>query len=366
MKVKDIIDVLNAFAPLAYQESYDNSGLQVGNIHQEVSQVLITLDVIEATIDEAIEKGCNLILSHHPLLFKPIHSLTGKHFIERILIKAIQHNIAIYSGHTNMDNMLEGVNQKIAQRLALEHCRILAPLKQRLLKLHCYVPNTHTDRLLDALFKAGAGAIGNYKECSYYGFGTGTFRPTEDAHPTIGVSGGPREKVQEDRIEVLVAEEKKAAVLDCLFEQHPYEEVAYGIIRLENEDQTKGAGLIGELKEAMPTKEFLVFLKERMKVSCIRHTDFHKQTVKTIALCGGSGSFLLPDALRQKADIFITGDFKYHQFFDTENKIIIADIGHYESEQFTIDLFSELLKKKFPNFAPYKTGINTNPIKYFY
>lgn len=366
MKIKDIVASLNNFAPLHYQESYDNSGYQVGNPDSEVKSALLTLDVTESTIEEAISLECNLVIAHHPLLFKPLKSLTGKNATERIVIKAIQNDITIYAAHTNLDNMQEGVNQKISEKLGLKNVKILSPLSHNILKLHTYVPEKDADVLLEGLFTAGAGDIGKYYECSYQSNGQGTFRPGEESNPTIGESGGKRESVKEQRIEVIFPEERKDKILQALFKYHPYEEVAYGILRLENEDQTKGAGMVGDLSQAIKAEDFFNLLKNNMEATVIRHTRLHQKTIQKIAFCGGSGSFLLQNAIDIGADVFLTADFKYHQFFEAENKIIIADIGHYEMEQYTVEIFSEVLRKNFPNFATYLTKVNTNPIKYYF
>ena len=365
MKIREIIQEIHRFAPLNYQESYDNSGLQVGDIEMEARSALLTLDVTEAVIDEAISMGCNLIIAHHPVLFKPLKRLSGANSTECIIIKAIQNNIAIFAAHTNLDSMQNGVNLKIGEKLGLQKTRILAPVRQNILKLHAYVPEADAEHLVNHLFEAGAGAIGNYEECSFRQWGTGTFRPGADTNPTIGEPSGPRESVSEQKVEVILPEERLDDVLRALFEHHPYEEVAYGLVRLENTDQTKGAGMIGELAEPMAIQEFFALVREKMSARSIRYTQPHQNEVQHIAFCGGSGSFLLPAAIRQKADVFLSADFKYHQFFEAENQIIIADIGHYESEQFTVEIFSEILKEKFPNFATHLTNVNTNPINYY-
>jgi dinuclear metal center YbgI/SA1388 family protein len=365
MKVSEIIKVLEDAAPLAYQESYDNSGLQVGDRTMDVSGVLISLDVTEAILDEAISRGCNMVVAHHPVIFSGLKRLTGGSYVERIVHKAIKADIAIYAIHTNLDNMRHGVNAAIAQRLGLKDTAILSMKMDTLCKLYTYAPQKDADKVRDALFAAGAGDIGKYKECSYNGNGTGTFKPDANADPQIGTAGGPRQWVDEVKIEVLVQRHKEAEVLKALFKAHPYEEVAYEFVALQNANQEMGAGMVGRLLQPMQESEFLAFLKKEMKTGCIRHTALLGRPVQTVAVCGGSGSFLLKDAIRAKADIFITGDFKYHQFFDADGRILIADIGHYESEQFTCDLLASILKKNFPNFATLLSGLSTNPVKYF-
>lgn len=363
--VKDIISAIEDFAPVAYQESYDNSGLQVGNLEDEVKAVLLTLDVTEDVLEEALGRGANMIVSHHPLLFSGLKRISGRTYIERIIQKAIKNDINIYACHTNLDNVRKGVNAKIAEKLGLINTSILAHMPGTLRKLYTYVPIAHLNNVRNALFAAGAGQIAKYSECSFNTTGTGTFRAAEDANPAIGQAGGAREQVEEMKLEVLVEQHNESRVLKALFTSHPYEEVAYELVVIQNTNQDLGAGMVGYLPNPMDETDFLNNLKERMKVNTIRHTSLKGKRVNKIAICGGSGSFLLKNAIGAGADVFITGDFKYHQFFDAEGKIVIADIGHYESEQFTVEIFETVLNKKFPNFAVLVSNINTNPVKYF-
>lgn len=365
MKAAAIIYELEQFAPLTYQESYDNCGIQVGDAQMEVVGILLTLDVTEAVIEEAIARNCNMIIAHHPLIFSGIKKITGKNYVERIIIKAIQNNLLIYAAHTNMDNMQEGVNALIAKKLGVVQGRILAPMEGLLYKLQTYVPLSHVQQVQRALFQAGAGHIGRYEECSFISSGTGTFKPMEGSQPAIGSSGGPMETVAEEKLEVLVAKHQISAVLHALRSSHLYEEVAYELIPLLNQHQHIGAGLVGKLATPMDETAFLTLLKNNMQVPCIRHTAFLGKPIETVAICGGSGSFLLPQAIGAKADILVTADFKYHQFFDAADKIVIADIGHYESEQYTPEIFMTIIQKKFPNFAVLLSNTNTNPVKYF-
>lgn len=365
MLVKDIIDTIEDFAPLSYQESYDNSGLQIGDTYMKVKGVLIALDVTEDLLQEAKDRNCNLIVTHHPLIFSGLKRISGNSYIERIVQRAIKEDIAIYASHTNLDNMRNGVNAKFAERLGLQHLSILEAKRDTLNKLYTYVPVTSIDKVRDALFEAGAGAVGNYNECSFNTNGIGTFKPGVHAQPFIGETGGERQNVNEVKLEVLISQHRQKLVLKALLDNHPYEEVAYEIIALQNPNQEIGAGMIGDLTNAMDEMEFLSFLKEKMQTDCIRHTTLLNKKIQKVAVCGGSGSFLLKNAIAKGADVFITGDFKYHQFFDAEGKIIIADIGHYESEQFTQELLCDILNKKFPNFAVLLSNLSTNPVNYF-
>jgi dinuclear metal center YbgI/SA1388 family protein len=365
MLVKDITAILEAEAPLAYQESYDNSGLQVGDPDHEVTGILISLDVTEEIVDEAISRNCNMIVAHHPLMFSGLKRITGRTYVERALLKAIRHGISIYAAHTNLDNMAHGVNAKIAAKLGLVNTRILAPMPGTLSKLYTYAPLHEADKVREALFAAGAGHISNYSECSFNTPGTGTFRAGDGASPAIGTAGGPREQVQEVKIEVILEKHTEGRILKALFAAHPYEEVAYELVPLSNANTSVGAGMIGELPTPADEHTFLASLKQQMRTDCIRHTSLRQKKISKVAICGGSGSFLLRNAIAEGADIFITGDFKYHQFFDAEGRIIIADIGHYESEQFTTEIFEAILKKKFPTFAVLLSNLSTNPVKYF-
>lgn len=366
MKVKDIMQTLEAFAPTIYQESYDNCGLQVGDPDREVKGVLVSLDVTEAVLEEAITRNCNMVVAHHPLLFSGLKSISGKNYIERIVLKAIKNDIALYAIHTSLDNMKRGVNAKIAEKLQLQNIKILAPVQDTLLKLYTYAPAGHAEAIKNALFAAGAGTIGEYSECSFSAKGMGTFKPSEQAHPFIGKAGSAREHAEEVKLEVLVSVDKKNSVLQVLLHAHPYEEPAYELVALQNANQDIGAGMIGTLPEPMKPVDFLGYLKEKMRTECIRYTEFAGREVKTVAVCGGSGSFLLKNAIAAKADVFVTGDFKYHQFFDADGKIMIADIGHYESEQFTVELLAALIQKDRTKLPVHITGIITNPVRYFY
>ncbi|UII23935.1 Nif3-like dinuclear metal center hexameric protein [Fulvivirga ligni] len=362
-KIKDIIQYLEAVAPAAYQESYDNSRLITGNSSEAVTNVLITLDTTEEVVEEAIQKNCNLIISHHPIVFKGLKSLTGKNYIERTVIKAIKNDIAIYAIHTNLDNVSQGVNKKICDKLGLVNTKVLVPKSEILTKLVTYIPSQNTDAVLDALHEAGAGNIGNYSNCSFKVEGTGSFKPNDAANPHIG-EVNQQEYLQEDRVELIFPSYLEGKITNTLKNAHPYEEVAYYLTQLKNAHQDVGSGMVGELSKEMTPKEFLQYLKEKMNLSCIRHTKLVKDKVKTIAVCGGSGSFLLPNAIGAGADFYVTADFKYHEFFDAENHLTIADIGHYESEVYTKDLINEILSKKFTKFALNLSETVTNPLSY--
>lgn len=363
MKIFEITQFLEKIAPTSYQESYDNAGLIVGNPQTEVTSVLISLDCLEKTIEEALQTNCNLIIAHHPIVFKGLKRLNGNGYVERTILKAIKNDIAIYAIHTNLDNVKNGVNFKIAQKLGLKNIKILAPKNQILQKLTIFVPLTHTQPLLDALATAGAGQVGNYKNCSFRTQGIGTFMPNQQAKAFIGTPN-QQEEVTENRVEVVFPTHLQARILTAMYANHPYEEVAYFLQNVENANQEVGSGAIGELETEMSEMDFLNFLKQTMKSDCVKYTALLGKNIKKIALCGGTGSFLLNNAIRQKADIYISADFKYHEFFDADNRIVIADIGHYESEQFTSELLQGLLKNEFQSLKTYITAQNTNPVNY--
>lgn len=363
MKIYEVIQELELLAPPKLQESYDNSGLIVGNSEEELKAALICLDSTEAVIDEAIEKRCNLVIAHHPIVFGGLKSLTGRNYIERTVIKAIKHDIAIYAIHTNLDNVQNGVNKKIADKIGLNDLQILAPKKDLLSKLVFFCPTIDTEKVRQAVFAAGGGTIGEYDSCSFNLKGKGSFKAGENTSPHVGEKGKIHFE-EEIRVETIVPNNLLGNVISAMKTAHPYEEVAYDLYPLSNSWDQVGSGMIGKLKKPMTTENFLKHLKKVLKTEVIRHTNPLKDDVSKIAICGGAGSFLLKKAMAQNADVFVTGDFKYHQFFDADNKIVIADVGHYESEQFTPELIEGYLQEKIPNFASYLTSIITNPINY--
>jgi dinuclear metal center YbgI/SA1388 family protein len=363
MKLLEITQYIESVAPLAFQESYDNAGLIIGNPEDEISGILITLDITEEILDEAIQKNLNLIVAHHPIIFSGIKKLNGRNYIERCVAKAIKNDIAIYASHTNLDSVFGGVNSKICEKLNLQNCRILTPMSNFLKKLVTFVPTADAEKVRKALFDAGAGHIGNYDSCSFNLSGTGSFRGNDETNPYVGEKNTLHLE-EEVRIETIFPKHLQSRVIQSLLAAHPYEEVAYDIYPLENEYLQSGIGMIGELESPMEELEFLKLVKEIFNCQVIRHTGILGKSIRKVAVCGGSGSTYLGHAIAQKADIFISGDFKYHQFFDAEDQIIIADIGHFESEQFTKEVFYELLTKKFPKFAVHLSEISTNPVNY--
>jgi dinuclear metal center YbgI/SA1388 family protein len=364
MKLSSIINVLETVAPPSFQESYDNSGWITGDPSTPCTGVLISLDATEAVVEEAVQKGCNLLVVHHPIIFSGLKRIDPGHYVGRAVIAAIKKDVAIYAIHTNLDNVLEGVNGKIASLLGLTGLRVLRPLSGVLRQLITYVPKDSLETLRNALFQAGAGHIGQYDQCGFYLPGTGSFRPLEGAHPYVG-QVGERHYEEEVRIELVYFRYREAAILQALKQAHPYEEVAFQLTDLPNAVRTIGSGAIGKLPEPMMLADILLKIKEIFRLDVIRHTPLTDKKITTIAVCGGAGSFLTRDAIRAGADLFLTSDVKYHEFFEADGRLVLADIGHFESEQFTIDLLFELIKEKFPNFAVHKSVVQTNPVQYF-
>lgn len=364
MIVKQVTSILEELAPLAYAEEFDNVGLLVGSPELEVTGVLVTLDTLENVIEEAIEKKCNLIVSFHPIIFGGLKKLTGSNYVQRVVIKAIQHNIAIYSMHTALDNSNQGVNARICEVLGLTNTQILIPQKGTIKKLTTYVPKNDAEKLKNSLFEVGAGSIGNYSNCSFTLEGTGSYKAEENAKPVKGNIGETHFE-EETQINITYSKAIEAKLIATLLQNHPYEEVAYEITTLENSNQNIGMGMVGEIEIALNEIDFFRFIKEKMNVSCIRHSNLLGKNIKKVAVLGGSGSFAINAAKQVNADIFITSDLKYHQFYEAEGKLVLADIGHYETEQFTKNLLVEYLTKKIPNFAIRLSESKTNPIKYF-
>jgi dinuclear metal center YbgI/SA1388 family protein len=364
MKLREITTYLEELASLTLQESYDNSGLQLGDPGMEVNGILVALDVSEGVLLEAENLGFNLVLSHHPVIFGGLKSITGRNASERIVKMAIQKEIAIYSGHTNFDAITGGVNSALANRLGLVDQRILAPLSGTLRKVVVFVPHAQLNQVRQAMFEAGGGHVGNYDSCSFNLEGTGTFRGGEETNPFSGQAGVFHQEA-ETRLEVLVPAYRLGKLIRAMCDAHPYEEVAYDVYSLENSDPLRGSGMIGRLEYPMEEEVFMGFLKDRFRAAVVRHSALRGKPVEKVALCGGSGAFLLGKAKAAGADVLVTGDMKYHQFFEAEGKLVVMDIGHFESEQFTRELFYDLLMKKFPKFAVRLSETEENPIKYF-
>ena len=371
MSIQDVMGWLEELAPLNYAEDFDNVGLLVGNPTTKVSNILVSLDTLETVVDEAIAKNCNLIVSFHPIIFSGLKKLNSNSYVERTVIKAIQHNIAIYAIHTALDNHWNGVSAILCRTLGLTKQQILVPKSQTIHKLTTFVPTKSADSVREALFAAGAGNLGNYSNCSFNSKGMGSFKGNNQSNPTIGKKGKIHFE-EETQITVTYQKHLESGILQNLFKSHPYEEVAYEIITLNNFNQHIGMGMIGELDEYTYIEDFFNFVKQALHIPIIKHSHLCKTKIKRVAVLGGSGSFAIEAAKRAKADVFLTADLKYHDYFKSENEIVIADIGHYESEQFTKNYLVDFLSKKITNFAPALqdrkvmiSTTNTNPVKYF-
>ncbi len=363
MIVQDVIKHLEDLAPLAYAEDFDNVGLLVGDKRAKVSGILVTLDTLPEVVEEAIEENCNLIVSFHPIIFKGLKSITGATYVERAVLKAIKHDIAIFAIHTALDNAFEGVSAEVCNQLGLKQKSVLIPQSGTVKKLTTFVPKPQAETLRTALFKAGAGAVGNYDHCSFSGNGEGTFRGNEHSNPTVG-QRHKLQKVEEIKISFVYAKHLESSILKTLFMAHPYEEIAYEVSTLDNKNQHIGMGMIGKLEKSMEDTKFLEFVKLKFNCGVIRHSNLLGKTIKKVAVLGGSGSFGIEAAKAAGADAYLTADLKYHDFFTAEHQILLMDIGHYESEQFTKTLLTAYLTKKIPNFAVLLSKINTNPVKY--
>jgi dinuclear metal center YbgI/SA1388 family protein len=361
MKIQSLIGCLEKFAPLSLQEEYDNSGLLIGDKNKDIDKALIAFDITEEILNEAIENKCGLIISHHPLIFKGIKKLTGKNTVERLVIRAIQNDIAIYAIHTNLDNVHQGVNAILGEKLGLTNLKILSAKTSGLKKLVTFCPTEQVEKVRNAIFEAGAGHIGKYDCCSYNVSGEGSFRALEGANPFVGEHGEIHFE-KEIRIETIVPSHILNQVVSAMVKAHPYEEVAYDIYPLENQNSNTGAGMIGVLQHEMPAKEFLLQVKKALGAPAIRHNYLVGHPVKKIAICGGSGGFLIHEAYIAGADIYVTGDLKYHDFFEYKNEMTVVDAGHFETEQFTKELLYSILNKNFPTFALQISKINSNPI----
>ena len=364
MKIKDVCKVLEELSPLHYAEDFDNVGLLVGDKEAQLTGIVVTLDTLENVVDEAIAKNYNLIVSFHPIIFKGLKRLNGNNYVERVVLKAIKNDIAIFSMHTALDNARLGVNQKICEVLGLKNTQILLPKKDTIKKLVTYVPTAQSAQLKKVLFETGAGKIGNYSNCSFSNKGIGSFMAEENANPTIGEIGKTHLE-EEEQLHITFESTFESRILSALKNNHPYKEVAFEITTLENKNQHIGMGMVGELENVSSESNFLKLVKERFFIPTIKHSKFLNKPIKKVAVLGGSGAFAISAAKNLGADIFLTSDLKYHNYFEAESELIVADIGHFESEQFTKNLIVDFLSKKIHNFAVALSESNTNPVNYF-
>ena len=363
MRIQNFIDVIEEWAPTAYAEDFDNVGLIIGNPELECKGVLVTHDTLENVVEECIKKDFNLIVSFHPIIFSGLKKLTQSTYVERVVTKAIKNDICVYAIHTALDNHRFGVSHALAENLGLYDIEVLSPKEKTIRKLTTYAPKNEAPVLLEKLYEAGAGKIGNYKECSFISSGKGTFKGNENSNPNLGVKGEKTE-VDEVQINLIFELHSQQKILHTLFETHPYEEVAYEVFSLENKNQTIGMGSLGELENEMDEEVFINWVQDKLNIDMVRHSKTIGKKIKKVAVLGGSGSFAISSAIRSNADVFVTADLKYHDFFQAENKILLIDAGHYETEQFTKKLIHDNLIKKLPNFAIALSESITNPVNY--
>ena len=364
MKIKNILTILEEMAPLAYAEDFDNVGLLVGNKEAKATGILVCHDALDSVIDEAIANNCNLVVCFHPIIFSGLKKITGKNYIERSVIKAIKNDIAIYAVHTALDNHKNGVNKIFCNALGLINTKILIPKQNFIQKLVTYTTPENADKVRNSLFESGAGTIGNYDNCSFNSDGFSTYKGNENSNPVVGTKG-EFTQTKEVKIEVIFEKHLQSKILKALFNNHIYEEVAYEIYDIQNSHQNIGLGMIGELETALTERDFLQMVSDKMECGGIRHSNYLGKNIKKVAVLGGSGSYAIQNAINQGADAFLTADLKYHQFYESENQILIADIGHFESERYTKNYIVDFLKEKISNFAIVLSQENTNPVKYF-
>ncbi|MFN3757266.1 MAG: Nif3-like dinuclear metal center hexameric protein [Flavobacterium sp.] len=371
MTIQSLLPLLENMAPTSYAEDFDNVGLLTGNLEQDITGILVCHDALENVIQEAIDTKCNVVVCFHPILFSGLKKITGSNYVEKAIILAIKHDIAIYAVHTGLDNHPEGVNKIMCKALGIENSKVLISKENYIRKLVTFTIPENFETLRNALFEAGAGNIGNYEDCSFSSKGIGTYMGNESSNPEIGERF---EFVENEEIKIEVTFEKhlESSILKALFNHHVYEEVAYEIYELKNKHQNIGLGHIGNLPKPMTEENFLKHVKDCLECGIIRHSAILGKPIERVAVLGGSGSFAIKAAIRAKADVFITSDLKYHQFYEAENQIILMDVGHFESERFTKNYIVDYLKEKMLNFAPaFETGRiflseqNTNPVKYF-
>lgn len=365
MLLKEVITQIEHKIILPQAEDFDNVGLLCGNADREVTGILVCHDALEAVVDEAAEAGCNLIVCFHPIIFSGLKSLTGKNYVERAVMKAIENKIAIYAVHTAWDNDYFGVNYRICEELKLKNQTILMPKKHGLQQLVVYVPKDYSEKVKQAAFDAGAGNIGFYDECSFSVSGKGNFRPLPGSDPFEGEEC-VRESTEEDVLYFIFESYRQKKVLAKVREAHPYEEMAYQIYQLENENAYEGLGRYGDLEEEMEECEFFNLVKETFALQVIRHSESIGKKIRRIGVLGGSGASGISAALAAGCDAYLTGDLKYHDFFRAEGRMLLCDIGHFESERFVTQQLFQIFSEKFTKFAVLKSNVNTNPVKYFF
>lgn len=364
MTIKEVTQFLESRFPLYLQEDFDNCGVQCGNVNNEISGAMVCFEMTEKIIDEAISKNCNLVISHHPLILKRgITKIVPSDRVGAMICKALANNMVLYSMHTNIDSGEGGGNDVFAEKLGLSDVKVMAPVKGLYRKLVVNVPAEHSEKLKEALFKIGCGQQGNYQKCSYSTLGKGQFEPNGEAKPFIGTQNN-LEKVEEERIEMIYPAYLQHAVIQAIYENHPYEEPAFDLFSLENTERKVGLGRIGELPEEMDCKEFFSYLKEKLNLEHLRYCGDEGKKIRRVAVCGGGGAGFIDTAIALNADAYVSGDFKYHDFFKSHSGTVLVDIGHYEGECFIKNIIFNLLKEKFTTFAVLSSEFENLNVKY--
>jgi len=365
MTIKQVTQFLEQKFPLYLQEDFDNCGVQCGDVRQEITGAMVCFEMSEQVIDEAIAEGCNLVISHHPLILKRgITKILPTDRVGAMICKALAHNMVLYSMHTNIDSGVGGGNDVFAEKLNLQNVKVLEPHKGLYRKLVVFVPKENAEALKSALFEIGCGVQGNYDSCGYTVHGQGQFRPLKGANPHIGEEN-QLEHVEEERIEMIYPTGLQRTVVQAIYEHHPYEEPAFDLLPLENESRTIGLGRIGELPKVMPVSEFLECLKDKLGFEHCRYAGDTTKMIHKVAVCGGGGSSFIDLAIASGADAYVSGDFKYHDFFKSHSGTLLVDIGHYEGEYFIKNIIHQQIKENFTNFAALISKMEKVEVKYF-
>jgi dinuclear metal center YbgI/SA1388 family protein len=366
MIVKNLIKHIETWAPPGIAWEKDNVGLQLGSTQSQITNVLLCLEVDSKVVDDAIKKRCNLIISHHPLIFTPLKSITDRDNQSDLIKKIIKNDINVFSAHTNLDFAKDGVSFQLAKKLKLQQIRFLKNLSSNQYKIVVFVPEKFVEKVASAMHIAGGGQIGDYSNCSFRIVGQGTFKGSNSTNPFVGIKGN-LEYVREIRLEMIANSFDLPKILSAMKESHPYEEVAYDLYKLNNENVNFGMGAIGVLNQSMTKEEFLFYVSKSLKIKNFRYNSGKKNKIRTVAVCGGSGSDLADEAIKQNADAFITADVKYHKFQDVQNKILLIDAGHYETEIFILDELKRRIQKFLNNGnnKVYKYKGSTNPIIFY-
>lgn len=360
----DIAGFMEEFAPTFLAEDWDNVGLLVGSRSQEVRRVLVCLEVSAKVVEEAVSKKIDLILSHHPMIFKGLKRIVADDFSGGLLYKLIRNNIGVYSAHTNLDVTDHGINEHLADIMGLKNAKNLNPYQSEdLYKVVVFVPERDVDRVREAMCSAGAGWLGNYSDCTFMTKGTGTFKPLEGTHPYIGTQG-TLEKVDEYRLETVVPKSRMGCVISAMLKAHPYEEVAYDTYLLKLKGKEYGLGKYGSLEVPMSFDAFVRHVKNKLNISTVRLIGQPPKEVQTAAVFCGAFDDNFSAVVRNRIDVLIAGDVKHHTAFDMAAAgICVIDAGHFATERIMVPHLTEILSKKFPELEVIASEVEEDPIK---